>query len=90
MKIGEEHIKTETGVPQGSCISPILFNLYIDDLIKKLNEETSNKTWAFADDIVVVTENKEQLRKVMEIINQWSSSNSININKAKSGIMIIR
>ena len=32
-----QSIKTKTGLVQGSCLSPTLFNIYVADLMRKLN-----------------------------------------------------
>ena len=50
----ENQIPISRGVLKGSVLSPIIFNIYIDDLIDKLvNENTEQNTFAFADVIMI-------------------------------------
>jgi len=82
-------ININRGVMQGSLISPILFNLYINDMVEDLSKSTFD-TLAYADDIAVICEDKQQLDNSISIVEQWSKRNLININKKKSGIMCIK
>ncbi len=50
-------------------LSPLLFNIYIDDLIEKLNEIAT--CYAYADDIIIITENMDQLIKCIKLIDEW-------------------
>ena len=61
MKIdGAKWIKTDTGLPQGSCLSPILFSIDIEDLIKDLDNNGAFFR-AYANNIMkgIKTENKQ-------------------------------
>ena len=82
-------IYVNRGVLQGSIISPMLFNLYIDDLI----EDLSNRCFevlAYADDLAIICRNRAELVDAMSALEEWSASNGIGINKAKSGILILK
>ncbi|KAL4152897.1 hypothetical protein QTP88_000730 [Uroleucon formosanum] len=48
---------TSKGLPQGSCLSPILFNLYMSFIIKHLNTLGHN-CLVYADDIVIFSHNR--------------------------------
>ena len=82
-----QSINVNNGVLQGSLISPVLFNLYIDDLIRILSEYTYD-ILAYADDLAIICQNEETLIRVMNDIQKWSDNNTIGINKSKSGILI--
>jgi Reverse transcriptase (RNA-dependent DNA polymerase) len=49
-------IKTETGIPQGSPLSPILFLFFISELLEKFQDpETGIIGFGFIDDINLIT-----------------------------------
>jgi len=54
VKINNNYSNTftiEKGLPQGDPLSPLLFNIYIDDIFEQLEENT--KCILFADDIII-------------------------------------
>ena len=66
----------------------MLFDLYINDLIDELDKNAFD-VLAYADDLCVLCEGRSQLINVIKIIDNWSKLNGINVNKLKSGIMIV-
>ncbi len=66
----EARMSTTTGVPQGLTTSPLLFNLYTEELIERLEKE---QYWVrmFADDLVLIVENRS-IAKSLRIVEAWS------------------
>ena len=85
---GVNWIKIDTGLPQGSWLSPILFNIYINNLLKEL-DNTGAFYRAYADDIVIGIENEEQANNILGIVKDWSETSWIEINPRKSGLLKI-
>ena len=82
-----------SGVPQGSILGPILFNIFINDLFLFLEDvELAN----FADDNTIYTENKdvEVLIKLLEKESKsaidWFKANDMIVNPDKFQAMILR
>ena len=98
VKIGDkisEPFKYERGVRQGCPTSPQLFNIYIDDLIDKLDSipvpglPNGLRGLLFADDTVITAESSEELTLKLELIKNWMDENSMEINPQKCGVMKI-
>ena len=75
-----------SGVPQGSVLGPILFILYINDLL----EQIQSSLWTFADDTkiyrpILTTEDQNILQKDLDIFTQWNKTwqGFLNISKCK-------
>jgi hypothetical protein len=81
-------VNVNSGTGQGKCYSPMLFDIYIDDLLDDLKEH-STAVYAFADDIGTLAEDLLHLHRIFDCIAKWSKEKHIEINYKKSGILII-
>lgn len=76
------------GTPQGSLISPILFDMFVDDLLDELEKLACPSM--FADDLeTLCTQGEQQLRQVIQLIKDWAIRNKMQINFDKSYYMVI-
>lgn len=79
------------GIPQGSKLSSILFNLYINDLVINTNAEVV----MYADDTTLSVKAKTTYEAIhimnneLEKINDWVKFNKILLNKNKCNYMIV-
>ncbi|KKO75094.1 endonuclease-reverse transcriptase [Vairimorpha ceranae] len=84
------------GVRQGCPASPILFDLFINDLLQGMDgvaipgvsEAVSGLL--FADDAVVMAESESALRRNLDLLTSWSEKHEMSVNASKCGIMKIR
>ncbi|KAK3530122.1 hypothetical protein QTP86_014798 [Hemibagrus guttatus] len=60
-----EEFNVEVGLHQGSALSPFLFAIVMDQLSEEVRQE-SPWTMMFADDIVICSESREQVRENLE------------------------
>ena len=85
---GLEKIKTKRGLIQGSVLSSILFNHFINDLLDE-SEAIGIFTRAYADDIAWVCSSLEQASNTIDTMKRWWDRNGMKINETKSGILRI-
>ena len=85
------------GVKQGDVLSPILFNLFIDDLVNKLNSFPSGASsingfsinaLLYADDIVLLANSKEALQTFLDIFDDYCTSWKLHMNADKSKVVV--
>lgn len=78
------------GVPQGSCLGPLLFLTYINDITKYVDEKALN---LYADDtaLIAVKKNKQLLENSLQnyanSLDKWCSHSKLKINIDKSKVM---
>lgn len=85
-------IEISKGVPQGSVLGPLLFNIYINDLFSSI---TKTEVCNFADDNTIydsglnLNENFANLTLDREKITEWFVYNSLNANPDKFQFIVL-
>src|SRR5436190_1962459 len=80
------------GVPQGSNLGPVLFNIYINKIFKLAKYV---KIFGYADDILLISSHKDlavalhRLQLDFNMISKWMHDSELIINAQKSMVMNI-
>lgn len=80
------------GVLQGSPLSPYLFNLFVDGLLRRLNEHggTVPRALFYADDGALLGTPGMQMQRLVDVVVAWSVENGIELNARKCGHLSTR
>jgi hypothetical protein len=81
----------QRGLFQGSLLSPILFNIYINDLAEQISKTSNDNhipsTLLFADDIQLLPKSLTHANEMIRILNLWCLENDMEINVSKSAFV---
>ena len=90
-------VKMERGVRQACIISPLLFNLYSEFMMKEVMEgmeginfnEINIADIRYADDAVLVADKRKKMQKMVDSLNDICRSDGMEINVKKTKVMIM-
>ena len=78
--------KRDKGVPQGSPLSPLLANIYLDPLDKEL-EWRGLCFCRYADDVSIYVGSERSAKRVQKSLTQWIEKHlKLRVNEDKSGV----
>lgn len=92
-----EYFAAVNGVKQGAVLSPVLFCVYIDDLLLELSKAGTGcyigsnfvGALAYADDIVLVAPTATALRKLLAICEDYAQEYCISFNAVKTKCLVV-
>ena len=90
-------VKVERGVRQGCVISPLLFNLYSEFMIKDAMENEEGIKFnginitdiRYADDAVLVADKRKKMQNMLDRLNETCKVYGMEINVKKTKLMIM-
>lgn len=82
------YITKTNGLFQGSILSPILFNFYVNDICHSLNDSLKELSAVFyADDLLIVSSDFNIINSKLSQLQNWCNENNIRINLDKSAVI---
>ncbi len=80
-----QRIKRSQGTPQGGPLSPLLANIYLDDLDKEL-ESRGLSFCRYADDLVIFVKSERSGERILASLTEWIAKHlKLRVNPNKSG-----
>ena len=96
-QIKTEFAKINAGTRQGGKTSPLLFNIFIDDMVEELRETECGVSIGslvlacllYADDIVLLARSPDELRSLLKSAEKWARKWRLAFNVGKCKILVV-
>ena len=94
-----EYFNPGRGVKQGCCLSPTLFNLYINELADQLDRsaapgftlfDSEIRYLLYADDLILLSPTSDGLQHNLTILEQYCQNWALDVNFKKTQVMIFQ
>lgn len=87
-------ISMDKGIRQGDPLSPLLFNLVVERLSRKLNQlpksECGKNHVLFADDLTIIANNEDTFQQLHQQVLDFTKSANLEININKCSLLAIQ
>jgi RNA-directed DNA polymerase len=86
MESGKGWSPTETGTPQGGVLSPLLANIYLNEL----DHLMARRGWEmvrYADDFVILCRDEQTAQQALQQIRQWTETAGLRLHPTKTRIV---
>jgi RNA-directed DNA polymerase len=74
------------GTPQGGVVSPLLANIYLNELDHLLIQKGVYPS-RYADDLVVQCDTESQAKEILEYINRWMTNHGLSLHPDKTKVI---
>ena len=94
-----QHYSTTAGIKQGNSPSPVLFNIFIDDVCNIFDPitcgavslgDTYFDTLIYADDLLILSNNSKGLQNAINKLHSYCSKWALEVNIQKTKVIIFK
>jgi RNA-directed DNA polymerase len=83
---GLREIEPEVGTPQGAVISPLLANIYLNELDHTM-AQAGFAMLRYADDFVILCRTQAEAERALELVRQWVESRGLILHPDKTRLV---
>ena len=77
---------TDQGTPQGAVVSPLLANVYLNELDHQLNAQGC-RIVRYADDFVILCQSREEAQGALEMVQEWTQAHALTLHPEKTKLV---